>query len=97
MSALIDAREAYRIGLVNEVIDAGDFVTRVDEVLTGLLGKGPIALRLGKEAVHKAIDLTLDQGMRLEEDLYALLQTTEDRAEGVRAFLEKRTPKFSGK
>ena len=96
-SALIDAREAYRIGLVNEVIDAGDFVTRVDEVLTGLLGKGPIALRLGKEAVHKAIDLTLDQGMRLEEDLYALLQTTEDRAEGVRAFLEKRTPKFSGK
>jgi enoyl-CoA hydratase/carnithine racemase len=54
-------------------------------------------LRLGKEAVHKAMDLTLDQGMRLEEDLYALLQTTHDRAEGVRAFLEKRTPRFSGK
>jgi len=79
------------------VIPAAFFATRVDEVLTGLLGKGPIALRFGKEAVQKAMDLTLEQGIRLEEDLYALLQTTDDRAEGVRAFLEKRTPKFSGK
>lgn len=94
---LIDARGAHHIGLVNENISAEKFSTRVDEVLSGLLGKGPIALRLGKEAVHKAMDLTLDQGMRLEEDLYALLQTTQDRAEGVQAFLEKRTPKFSGK
>lgn len=95
--ARIDAREAYRIGLVTEVIATTTFRTRVDEVLAGLLGKGPIALRLGKEAVLKAMDLTLDQGMRLEEDLYALLQTTQDRAEGVRAFLEKRTPRFTGK
>lgn len=94
---LIDAQEAYRSGLINEVVPKEKLTTRVDEVLTGLLGKGPIALRLGKEAVHKAMDLTLDQGMRLEEDLYALLQTTQDRAEGIRAFLEKRTPKFSGK
>jgi len=95
--ALIEASEAHRIGLVNEIIPTEHFATRVDEVLLGLLGKGPIALRLGKEAVHKAMDLTLEQGMRLEEDLYALLQTTQDRAEGIRAFLEKRTPKFSGK
>ncbi|MCS6926379.1 MAG: enoyl-CoA hydratase/isomerase family protein [Candidatus Binatia bacterium] len=92
----IDAHEAYRIGLVNEVIAAERFPSRVDELLTGLLGKGPIALRLAKEAVQKAMDLTLEQGMRLEEDLYALLQTTQDRAEGVRAFLEKRTPRFTG-
>jgi enoyl-CoA hydratase/carnithine racemase len=97
LGMLIDAREACRIGLVNEVVDPTAFPTRVDEVLNGLLGKGPIALRLGKEAVRKAMDLTLDQGMRLEEDLYALLQTTQDRAEGVRAFLEKRTPRFTGK
>ncbi len=95
--ALIDAQEACRIGLVNEVLASAALATRVDEVLTGLLGKGPIALRFGKEAVLKAMDLTLDQGMRLEEDLYALLQTTQDRAEGVRAFLEKRTPRFRGK
>lgn len=92
----IGAQEAYRIGLVNEVIAADRFVNRVDEILTSLLGKGPIALRLGKEAVHKAMDLTLDQGIRLEEDLYALLQTTQDRAEGVRSFLEKRKPQFTG-
>lgn len=93
----LDAAEAYRIGLVNEVLVADDFPTRVDEVLSGLLGKGPIALRLGKEAVHKAMDLTLDQGVRLEEDLYALLQTTQDRAEGVESFLAKRKPHFTGR
>ena len=93
----LDAAEAYRIGLVNEVIDADALLTRVDEVLSGLLGKGPIALRLGKEAVHKALDLTLDQGVRLEEDLYALLQTTQDRAEGVESFLAKRKPRFTGR
>jgi enoyl-CoA hydratase len=94
---VIDAAEAYRIGLVNEVIAAGTFTNRVDEIINGLLAKGPIALRLGKEAVHKAMDLTLDQGIRLEEDLYALLQTTQDRAEGIRAFLGKKKPTFSGK
>ena len=93
---MIDAREAQHIGLVSEIITADAFAARVDEVLTGLLGKGPIALRLGKEAVLKAMDLTLDQGIRLEEDLYALLQTTQDRAEGIRAFLGKRTAKFVG-
>jgi enoyl-CoA hydratase/carnithine racemase len=51
---------------------------------------------LGKEAVHKAMDLTLDQGLRLEEDLYALLQTTQDRAEGIQAFLGKKKPTFVG-
>lgn len=93
---LIDATEAQRIGLVTEAIETPAFASRVDEVLAGLLGKGPIALRLGKEAVHKALDLTLDQGIRLEEDLYILLQTTRDRAEGIQAFLSKRKPKFTG-
>jgi enoyl-CoA hydratase/carnithine racemase len=93
---LIDATEAQRIGLVSEAIPESTFATRIDEIIQGLLGKGPIALRLGKEAVHKAMDLTLDQGMRLEEDLYALLQTTCDRAEGVQAFLAKRQPTFTG-
>ena len=93
----VDANEAQRIGLVSEVVAPDDLSTRVDEVLSGLLGKGPIALRLGKEAVHKAMDLTLDQGVRLEEDLYVLLQTTQDRAEGVKSFLAKRKPSFTGR
>ncbi|MBM4256068.1 MAG: enoyl-CoA hydratase/isomerase family protein [Deltaproteobacteria bacterium] len=92
----IDAQEAQRIGLVTTAVPASTFTTRVDEVVQNLLEKGPIALRLGKEAVHKAMDLTLDQGLRLEEDLYALLQTTQDRAEGVRAFLGKKKPTFVG-
>ena len=93
----VDANEAQRIGLVSEVVAPDDLSTHVDEVLSGLLGKGPIALRLGKEAVHKAMDLTLDQGVRLEEDLYVLLQTTQDRAEGVKSFLAKRKPSFTGR
>lgn len=93
----VETEEAYRVGLVNEVIPKDALPARVDLVLSALLGKGPVAVRLGKEAVHKALDLTLDQGIRLEEDLYALLQTTSDRAEGVESFLRKRKPKFTGR
>ena len=93
----LEAAEAQQIGLVTEIIEVDMFTTRVDAVLTDLLGKGPIALRLGKEAVLKAQDLTLEQGVRLEEDLYVLLQTTYDRAEGVQAFLGKRKPVFTGR
>ena len=59
-----------------------------------LAARGPLALRFAKEAVVKALDLPLAEGMRLEQDLYVLLQTTEDRREGVRAFLERRRPRF---
>lgn len=93
---IIDAADAQRIGLLSSVVPTATFTTRVDEVVQNLLEKGPIALRLGKEAVHKAMDLTLDQGLRLEEDLYALLQTTQDRAEGIQAFLGKKKPTFTG-
>ena len=92
----IDAVEARRIGLIMAIAPAPTFTTRVDEIVQNLLEKGPVALRLGKEAVYKAMDLTLDQGLRLEEDLYALLQTTQDRAEGIQAFLGKKKPRFVG-
>jgi len=65
-------------------------------IIQSMLKRGPIAIRLAKEAVLKGFDMTLEQGIRLEEDLYALLQTTADRTEGVRAFLEKRRPLFKG-
>ena len=62
-----------------------------------MASKGPITLRYAKEAVYKGMDMTLEQGLRLEADLYLLIHTSKDRPEGIQAFREKRTPKFEGK
>ena len=97
--AQIDGGEALRLGLVTYIAPGPGRAALervVGEVVRAILSRGPVAARLAKEAVRKGCDLTLDQGIRLEEDLYALLQTTADRAEGVRAFLDKRKPLFRG-
>jgi enoyl-CoA hydratase/carnithine racemase len=92
----IDATEAETIGLASRVATPKAFHHVLDALIAEVTAKGPIALRYAKEAVLKGSDMTLDQGIRLEEDLYVLLQTTHDRREGVRAFLEKRKPVFHG-
>jgi len=93
----IDAKEALRIGLVNRIVAAD----QVMDVAMGLAGemalKGPVAVRYAKEAIIKGMDMTLEQGLRLEADLYLLLHTTRDRTEGIKAFQEKRKPEFEGK
>jgi len=95
--AKIDGDEALRIGLVTYLAkDRKDLGARAGEVAQAILTRGPVAVRMVKDAVRKGYDMTLEQGIRLEEDLYALLQTTADRAEGVRAFLDKRKPLFRG-
>jgi enoyl-CoA hydratase/carnithine racemase len=93
----VTAPEALAIGLVSRVVPADGLETAVADLVGTLLEQGPLALRLAKEAVRRAADLSLADGLHLEEDLYVLLQTTADRAEGVRSFMEKRRPRFRGR
>jgi enoyl-CoA hydratase len=93
----ITAKEALEIGLVSKALPQKELITEAGALARDIAAKGPIALRFIKEAVNKGLDLTLEQGLRLEADLYFLLHTTADRTEGITAFLEKRPPKFGGK
>ena len=91
----VEAEEAHAMGLVSRVAE-----DPLDEALTlarGTLRNAPVALGLAKEAVARGLDGTLPQGMEIEADLFGLVVTTEDRAEGVRAFLEGRDPEFEGR
>lgn len=94
---VIDAKEAYRIGLINKIVPPEELMTVVLDMAQGMASKGPIALRYTKETVYKGLDMTLEQGLRLEADLYLLLHTTQDRTEGIKAFREKKTAQFKGK
>ena len=95
--AALGADEAMRAGLVTyRAGNRKELAQLSGRVAAAILSRAPLAARLVKDAVRKGCDMTLEQGIRLEEDLYALLQTTADRAEGVRAFLEKRKPLFRG-
>lgn len=93
----IDAPEALDIGLVNHVVPPEQLTSYGHKTAEEMAGKGPIALRYAKEAILKGMDMTLEQGFRLEADLYFLLHTTKDRTEGITAFREKRKPEFEGK
>lgn len=94
---VIDTEEALKIGLVSKVVANESLVAEIAELAKVMTTKAPIALRYIKEAVNKGMDLTLEQGLRLEADLYFLLHTTADRTEGIRSFQQKRAPEFKGK
>lgn len=93
----IDAQEAYRIGLIHRVVPPKELMEVAMNMAREMASKGPIALRYAKEAIYKGMDMTLEQGLRLEADLYLLIHTTRDRIGGIEAFREKRSPKFEGK
>jgi enoyl-CoA hydratase/carnithine racemase len=93
----ITAKEALEIGLVSRIVPGKELMPEAEALARDIAAKGPIALKFIKEAVNKGLDLTLEQGLRLEGDLYFLLHTTKDRTEGITAFLEKRPPKFKSK
>jgi len=92
----ISAGEALEIGLVSKVVPQKNLAAEAETLAQDIASKAPIALRYIKEAVNKGMDLTLEQGLRLEADLYFLLHTTADRTEGIKAFLVKRPPRFKG-
>ena len=93
----VDAQEAYRIGLASRIVPPDQLTKEAMDLAREMAAKSPIALRFSKEAIHKGMDLTLQQGLVLEADLYLLIHTTKDRAEGIRAFQEKRKAKFEGR
>ena len=94
---IINAEEALEIGLINRIVPEEDLMPEALKIAGSMAEKGPIALRYAKEAIYKGMDLTLNQGLLLEADLYFLLHTTKDRTEGITAFREKRKPRFEGK
>lgn len=94
---IIDAKTAFSIGLVNHVVPPDQLESRTIEIANRIAEKGPIAVRLAKEAVKLASRSNLDEGLKREVDLFALCFATEDKDEGVKAFLEKRKPAFKGK
>jgi enoyl-CoA hydratase/carnithine racemase len=92
----IEATEALRIGLINRLVSPSDLMTVAAGIAGEMASKSPLAVSYVKEALSKGMDMTLDQGMAMELDLYLLLFTTEDRVEGITAFKEKRRPEFKG-
>lgn len=92
----INAQDAWRMGLVSKVLPPEQLEQEALSLAQRITEKAPIQVRYLREAVQKGLDLTLDQGLRLEADLYFLIQTTADRMEGIRSFLEKRPPNFRG-
>ena len=93
---MIDAETAHRFGLVNHVHPASELRAKTMELAGKISEKAPIALQLAKEAVKFASRSNLDEGLRREVDLFAICFSTEDKKEGVSAFLEKRKPEFKG-
>ena len=93
----ISAQEAWRIGLVQRVVPRGKAVEEAKTLLTKILGKGPVAVRMAKKAIQEGLDLSLESGQKTEIQCQQICFGTEDKDEGARAFLEKRAPNFKGK
>ncbi|HTW44685.1 MAG TPA: enoyl-CoA hydratase-related protein [Acidobacteriaceae bacterium] len=94
---IVPATEALRIGLVDEVVPAAELMTRAQALAKAIAGMAPIAVRECIAAVHAGYDLPLDEGLAQEAARFGLCCGTEDKAEGTRAFLEKRAPKWRNK
>jgi len=94
---MIDAAEAHRIGLVNEVVPAADVVPRAEAILKQIFGNAPIAVRYSLEAVNKGLETSQAEGLALEASYFGICAATEDKNEGTSAFLQKRAAQFQGR
>ncbi len=94
---MITAQDAYRIGLVNEVVAAADLIPRAEAILKKIAANAPIAVKLALEAVNKGLEASQSDGLLLEASYFGLCAATEDKKEGTTAFLEKRVPRFQGR
>ena len=94
---IISAQEAWRIGLVNEVVPAVNLISRAEAILKQIFSNAPVAIRYSLEAVTKGLETSLDEGLALEASFFGLCAGTEDKKEGTSAFLEKRAPQFRGR
>jgi len=94
--AMVDAQEAWRIGLVNRVVPADRLIEECETMLRAILDNGPLAVRACLESVDAGLGLPLDDALQLEANLFGLLSGTADMREGTAAFLEKRKADFRG-
>jgi enoyl-CoA hydratase len=94
---ILDAREAERIDLLNKVFPADELMDRTMEIARKIAGKGPLALKLAKMAMNMGMETGLSIGLGYERLARTLVHGSEDRVEGMRAFIEKRKPQFKGR
>jgi len=95
--ALVSAQEAYRIGLVNEVVSAVELIARAEAILNEIAANAPIAVKYALDAVNSGMETSQNEGLALEASYFGLCAGTEDKREGTSAFLEKRAPHFAGR
>ena len=94
---MISAQEAYRIGLVNEVVAAAELIPRAEAIAKKIIANAPLAVQYAMEAVNHGMEMPLKEGLYVEAALFGVVCATEDKNEGTTAFLEKRAPNFKGK
>jgi enoyl-CoA hydratase len=94
---IINAQEAYRIGLVNEVVPLANLIARAEAILNQINSNAPLGVKFSIDAVNKGLDGSVSEGLLIEASLFGICGGSEDKKEGTSAFLEKRAPKFQGR
>jgi enoyl-CoA hydratase len=95
--AIISAQEAYRIGLVNEIVPRSELIPRAEAILAQITANAPLAIKFSLEAVNNGLETSQAEGLLIESSLFAICAASEDKKEGTAAFVERRAPQFKGR